>query len=95
MVPGMTERERLAADVRRLEWLADATLGPAGRMRAPTPANEPALPLGIWRGGLTAALLLGQRIHWRQEIGEPRLRQAPSPIQSPIQLTADPQSSNG
>jgi hypothetical protein len=28
MVPGMTERERLAADVQRLEWLADAVLGP-------------------------------------------------------------------
>jgi hypothetical protein len=24
MVPGMTERERLAADVRRLDWLAEA-----------------------------------------------------------------------
>ena len=29
IVPGMTERERLAADVRRCAWLADATLGPA------------------------------------------------------------------
>ena len=28
MVPGMTERERLAADVRLCSWLADATLGP-------------------------------------------------------------------
>ena len=28
MVPGMTERERLAADVRLYSWLADATLGP-------------------------------------------------------------------
>ncbi len=28
MVPGMTERERLAADLRRAEWLADAALGP-------------------------------------------------------------------
>jgi len=28
MVPGMTEREQLAADVRLCLWLADATLGP-------------------------------------------------------------------
>jgi hypothetical protein len=28
MVPGMTERERCAADAQRLAWLADATLGP-------------------------------------------------------------------
>jgi hypothetical protein len=30
MVPGMTERERLAADVRRLDWFADARFAPAG-----------------------------------------------------------------
>ena len=29
MVPGLSERERRAADVQRLEWLADAVLGPA------------------------------------------------------------------
>ena len=91
MVPGMTERECLAADVRRLEWLADARFGPAGIMRSPTPEDEAALPLGVWRRGLTAALLLGQRIHWRQEIGEPRSTRA----SSPMQLSADPQSSNG
>ena len=91
MVPGMTERERLADDVRRLEWLADARFGPAGIMRAPTPTDEPAIPLGIWRRGLTAALLLGQRIPRRPETGATRLR----PASSPIQLTADPQSSNG
>jgi hypothetical protein len=28
MVPGLSERERRAADVQRLEWLADAVLGP-------------------------------------------------------------------
>jgi hypothetical protein len=28
MVPGLSERERLATDVQRLEWLADAVLGP-------------------------------------------------------------------
>ena len=34
MVPGMLERERLVADMRRAEWLADAVHGPASR-RAP------------------------------------------------------------
>jgi hypothetical protein len=29
MVPGLSERERRAADVQRLKWLADAVLGPA------------------------------------------------------------------
>jgi hypothetical protein len=29
MVPGMTERERRVADLQRLEWLADAVVGPA------------------------------------------------------------------
>jgi hypothetical protein len=28
MVPGLSERERRVADVQRLEWLADAVLGP-------------------------------------------------------------------
>jgi hypothetical protein len=28
VVPGMTERDRRAADLQRLEWLADAALGP-------------------------------------------------------------------
>ena len=29
MVPGLTERERLIADMQRLEWLCDAVIGPA------------------------------------------------------------------
>ena len=29
MVPGLTERERLAADLRRAEWLAEAVRGSA------------------------------------------------------------------
>lgn len=37
MVPGMTERERLAADVRRAEWLAEAMLEPELASRAPGP----------------------------------------------------------
>ena len=35
MVPGMTERERLAADMRRAEWLAEAVLGPVQVNRSP------------------------------------------------------------
>ena len=37
MVPGMTERERLAADVRLCTWLADARLGPT--LTAVSPAG--------------------------------------------------------
>ena len=46
MVPGMTERERLIADMQRLEWLCDAVIGPArssGRRppRTGSPAEAP------------------------------------------------------
>lgn len=71
MVPGMTERDRLAADVRRIEWLADATLGPARIGRQPSaPATtsmaRPSLPIGLWRRGLSSARVLGQRIRLLQ-----------------------------
>ena len=67
MIPGMTERDRLANDVRVLEWLADATVGPVGigARRPLTPAvarKRFAFPLGAWRRGLAAAFVLGQRI---------------------------------
>ena len=66
MVPGMTERERLAADMRRLEWLAEAQLGPARVSWTPTrtvtAGSRPALPLGLWRRGIASALVLGQRV---------------------------------
>ena len=70
MVPGMTERERLAADARRLAWLADATLGPArigGTAHVPSVAGtpRPVFPIGIWRRGLSSARVLGQRIRLR------------------------------
>ena len=35
MVPGMTERDRHAADAQRLAWLAEATGGPARTTAAP------------------------------------------------------------
>jgi len=67
MVPGMTERERLAADLRRLEWLADAQLGPT-RVSWPlarggaTALSRPTLPVGLWRRGIASALVFGKRI---------------------------------
>jgi hypothetical protein len=54
MVPGMTERERLAADVQRLEWLADAALGPRRFSRPLRPAvpsgRRHTVPLDLCRG---------------------------------------------
>jgi hypothetical protein len=67
MVPGMSERERLAADVQRLEWLAEATLGPGRVSRPPRPAvpsgSPYIVPLGLCRRGFALAHGLGQRIH--------------------------------
>jgi hypothetical protein len=66
MVPGMTKRERLAADVQRLEWLADATLGPRRLSRLPRPAvpsgNHHTVPLGFCRHGFAMAQGLSRRI---------------------------------
>lgn len=66
MVPGMTERERLAADVRRLEWLADARLGPGRCSRPSRPAipsgSRSTVPLGVCRRGFALAHGLDRRI---------------------------------
>jgi hypothetical protein len=67
MVPGMTERDRLAVDASRLAWLADATLGPTHigiPAQGPTQAStaRPTLPIGIWHRALSSARILGQRI---------------------------------
>ena len=61
MVPGMTERERLAAEQRRLEWLAAARFGPARLRPAPArcasePARRHAL-IGSLKNGISAAVL--------------------------------------
>jgi hypothetical protein len=66
MVPGMSERERLAADMQRLEWLADATLGP-GRLPRARHTGVPsgsryAIPLGLCRRGFAMAHGLRLRI---------------------------------
>jgi hypothetical protein len=63
----MIEREYRAAELRRLEWLADAQLGPTrvswplARCGAPG-STRPSLPLGLWRRGMASALVFGQRI---------------------------------
>jgi hypothetical protein len=67
MVPGMTERERHAADMQRLEWLADAMLGPTQLPRPPGPPAVPSgtrhsVPLGLCRRNVALAHDLGQRI---------------------------------
>lgn len=66
MVPGMSERERLAADIQRLEWLADVTLGP-GRLSQARHTGVPsgiryAIPLGMCRRGFEMAHGLRLRI---------------------------------
>jgi hypothetical protein len=76
MVPGITERERLAADVRRLEWLAEARLRPplvvhsSHRSRGKKPSRPSLSPsLGLPRHGLALALLLMRRVR----LLEPRM----------------------
>jgi hypothetical protein len=68
MVPGMTERERRASDLRRVDWLADAYLGPSRlvadgpRTPAPPAGQVPVSLANLWRRGLAAARVLGARI---------------------------------
>ena len=70
MVPGMTERERLAADAQRLEWLADARLGPLRPRAGPVvpSGRRHFLPLAFGGKRTAAALNLGRRIGhaWRR-----------------------------
>ena len=66
MVPGMTERERQNAEMRRLAWLADARLGPVRVMgAAPRPPAgthaRPRMVLDCWRLASAAVRALGQR----------------------------------
>ena len=69
MVPGMAERERLAADAQRLQWLAEARLGPIAIGETPLgegrTAGPPLSPLRVRRLGLAVASLLGQRFRPR------------------------------
>jgi hypothetical protein len=66
MVPGMTERERLAADSRRREWMAETPLPPMHSDRRKDGTNSVALsrlpvPLGLRSRSFRPAILLGQR----------------------------------
>ncbi|MDF3042509.1 MAG: hypothetical protein K0Q71_5215 [Thermomicrobiales bacterium] len=93
MVPGMSERERLAADVQRLEWLADAVLGPAQLPRPPGPPAVPSgtrhsVPLGLCRRNVALVHGLGRclrairlRSVWpvpKHATGHPLVEQRPS-----------------
>lgn len=64
MVPGMIERERLAADIRRLEWLADALLGLPLALAWPAVPSKArhSVPLGLSRCAVAMALVLSQRV---------------------------------
>ena len=83
MVPGMTERERLAADLRRLEWLADAQLGP----------TRVSWPLA--RGGATAlsqANAAGRPVAARDRLGarpRPAHSVGAAGLAGPLRTTAD------
>lgn len=66
MVPGMTERDRLAVDVQRLEWLAESTLGPAqpprpARLTVPS-GSRYTIPIGLCRRGFALADNVRRRI---------------------------------
>lgn len=65
MVPGMIERERLAADVQRREWLVDARVGPSRLTSSSKKHHDDNGPrhelfLALWRHGLSSALVLGR-----------------------------------
>jgi hypothetical protein len=67
MVPGMTERERLAGDVQRLEWLADAVRGPTQLPRLSSPPTVPSgtrrfIPLGVYGRSFALMHELGRRL---------------------------------
>jgi hypothetical protein len=84
MVPGMTERERRAAELQRLEWLADATLGPA-RLPDVTRGDRSrekhsSLRLDYLRRDFALLLRFGQRIRLSRENAlRPRLHRAIRP----------------
>jgi hypothetical protein len=86
MVPGMAERDRLAADMRRIELLSDAVIGPSRMAYRPgTPSNgyksRPVPPPGIWRRGFAWAQVLGQCVRlMRPGTSLSRPRNAAAPV---------------
>ncbi len=78
MVPGMTERDRLASDVRLCEWLAESRLGPTltavspmGRVTAS--GCRPELLFTLVRRGIAVARALRQRIRPMQPGAAPNV----------------------
>lgn len=72
MVPGMSERERLAVGMQRTEWLAGAVPGPrppAGRAAMPFRTRHIVSPSSC-RRELTTARVLVQRVCliWRESV---------------------------
>jgi hypothetical protein len=63
MVPGMSERERLATEMQRMVWLADAVLGPSRLPAGPIVplGSRYDLLVGLCRRGIAMALGLGRR----------------------------------
>jgi hypothetical protein len=83
MVPGMTERERLATDTRLWEWLAAATVGPTLTSVSPVApvaasAQRSRLFSRLARDGLATARIIGSRVGLIQ----PLLTGAPSALPS-------------
>jgi hypothetical protein len=75
MVPGMTERDRLAADVRLCMWLADATLGPTLKAGPAKGAGRPSVrgsPLSwrLVRDGIARARDIQRRMRRRLQVWE-------------------------
>ena len=76
MVPGMTERERRAADAQRLEWLNDAVLGPTLRSTSSS-RTQRSLPASIDRHSLATTLgLLHRARQFQFGLFSPRLERA-------------------
>ena len=84
MVPGMTERERLAADVRRLEWLAETRLGPTRIAPAPSRSRDDksrfAPRFGLLRQRIVLVILVVRQVRWL----EPRIFSSLGRIEKPL-----------
>ena len=77
MVPGMTERERRAADLQRLAWLADAIVGPTrlpcGDTLGVLPENRESNTLDMRQRGVGLPVGLGRLVRrlWPSLGGQP------------------------
>jgi hypothetical protein len=77
VVPGMTERERRAADLQRLAWLADAIVGPTGlpcgNKLGVLPGNRESSTLGMRQRRVRLPVGLGRLVRrlWPSPGGQP------------------------